>query len=121
MAYAPSVIIESQTRELKLNASVVKINKMSDHISNHNIVSVEINFHQRISRNVVANAAKYRSILNQIHFAKKRNLEEEYTLLQGKLFLAERLKYSCSVGLLSIEHLIDASNYFFDLQYHSKQ
>lgn len=71
-------------------------------------------------QNVAANTAKYRSIFNQIDFAKKQNLEEEYTLLQGKLFLAEWLKYSWSVGLLCIEQYMDASNYLFNLQYHQK-
>ena len=44
MAY-PSVIIESQTREVKLTTPVYKIKKMSDYLSKYDIVAVESIIH----------------------------------------------------------------------------
>ena len=70
--------------------AAVNKKKMSDHLRKYDIVTVENDIHQRMLRNVAANAAEYRSIFNHIHFAKKRNFEEDYYRLMQWLKLCRR-------------------------------
>ena len=56
-----------------------------------------------------ANESEVRSIEDQVYFAKKRNMTEEFTALRGKLFLYRRQRYYCESILQSIEQSLSRS------------
>ena len=50
-----------------------------------------------------ANESEVRSVEDQVYFARKRSMTEEFTDLRGKLFLFRRLRYYFESILQSIE------------------
>ena len=63
----------------------------------------------KLENNSKANEAECRAVEDQVHYARKRNLTEEFTTLTGKLFLYLRLRYYREVILQGIEQSLDQS------------
>ena len=51
----------------------------------------------------------------------KRKLIKGFSSVHGKLFIVERMRYCCEVGLYSIKQYLNGSNFLIHLQYHRAQ